>query len=41
MKQFYFCHMCVIKKTDCKLSANNGSINALSNYKIKTICYLR
>jgi len=29
-----------IEKTDCKLSVSNGSVNALSTYKIKSMLLL-
>jgi len=29
-----------IEKTDCKVSVSNGSVNALSTYKLKSILLL-
>jgi len=37
---FYFSHMSFVKKSDCTLSASNGSVNALTAYKMKNIFLL-
>jgi len=38
---FHFSHLRFIDKTDCKLSVSNGSVDALSTYKIKSIFHVR
>jgi len=37
---FRFSHMRFIEKIDCKVSVSNGSVNALSTCKIKSILLL-
>jgi len=38
--QIHFSHMRFIEKTDCKLSVSNGSVNAVSIYKMQSIFLL-